>query len=73
MPQGDPASLHKVKVKLNLGFVSMDTEWTSDPRERQAAWELYVELAQELDVMRVKMWMYAGALAEIAGIKRRRE
>jgi hypothetical protein len=45
---GDPAVLDKVTVKLDLGFFSMDTEWVSDPRERQAAWELYVELATRI-------------------------
>jgi len=51
----DPALLQKVNVSLNLGFFSMDSEWVADPRERQAAWELYVELVtristQELDL-----------------------
>ena len=45
---GDPAVLEKVTVKLDLGFFAMDTEWVSDPRERQAAWELYVELATRI-------------------------
>ncbi|MBN1608461.1 MAG: hypothetical protein JW940_17650 [Polyangiaceae bacterium] len=42
---GDPATVQKVTLSLDLGFFSMDTEWVADPRERQAAWELYVELA----------------------------
>ena len=46
---GDPAVLSKVSVKLDLGFLSMDTEWTADPRERQAAWELYVELVSGVE------------------------
>ena len=45
---GDPAVLDKVTVKLDLGFFSMDTEWVADPRERAAAWELYVELATRI-------------------------
>lgn len=49
----EPAALNKVSVGLNLGFFSMNTEWNADPREREAAWALYVELvtrisAQEL-------------------------
>lgn len=43
--KGDPAVLDKVSVKLDLGFFAMETEWVADPRERAAAWELYVELA----------------------------
>ena len=45
---GDPAVLEKVTVKLDLGFFAMDTEWVADPRERQAAWELFVELASRI-------------------------
>jgi hypothetical protein len=45
---GDRAVLSKVGVKLDLGFFSIDTEWASDPRQRQAAWELYVELATRI-------------------------
>jgi hypothetical protein len=44
----DPARLDKVSVKLDLGFLSMETEWVTDPRERQVAWELYVELVSRI-------------------------
>src|SRR5688500_9430377 len=53
-PVNHPAALETVSVKLDLGFFSMQSDWVPDPRERQAAWELYVELttriaAQPLD------------------------
>jgi hypothetical protein len=52
---GDSAKLGKVVVGVDFPFFKMEAEWEPDPRERQAAWELYVELmtrvsAQELDL-----------------------
>ena len=44
----EPARLEKVTVKLDLGFLSMDSEWVADPRERQAAWELFVEVTSRV-------------------------
>ena len=48
MPKNDPAILKEVTVSLpfKLGSAS----WESDPTERQAAWELYVELVTRISV-----------------------
>ena len=48
MPKSDPAILKQVTVSLpfKLGSAS----WESDPTERQAAWELYVELVTRISV-----------------------
>lgn len=37
----DPAKL----VSVSLSFLGIKAEWKADPTERQAAWELYVELS----------------------------
>jgi hypothetical protein len=48
MPKQDPAVLKKVTVSLSFGIGS--ASWESDPTERKAAWELYVELVTRIAV-----------------------
>jgi hypothetical protein len=48
MPKRDPAKLKKVSISLPFGLGS--AEWESDPTERNAAWELYVELVTRVAV-----------------------
>jgi len=46
MPKHDPAVLDEVTVSLPFGIGS--ASWKSDPTERKAAWELYVELVTRI-------------------------
>ena len=48
MPKHDPAILKKVTVSLPFGIGS--ASWEADPTERNAAWELYVELVTRVAV-----------------------
>jgi hypothetical protein len=48
MPKNDPAILKQVTVSLPFGIGS--ASWESDPTERNAAWELYVELVTRIAV-----------------------
>jgi hypothetical protein len=42
------AKLSKTKFGINLGFLSIDSEWEIDDLQRKAAWEMYVELATRI-------------------------
>ncbi|MBI5368966.1 MAG: hypothetical protein HZA54_18160 [Planctomycetes bacterium] len=44
MPATDPAILKSVKVKVQLPFLQIESEWVATPAERGAAWCLYVEV-----------------------------
>ena len=48
MPKSDPAKLKQVTVSLPFGIGS--ASWEADPTERNAAWELYVELVTRVAV-----------------------
>jgi len=48
MPKRDPAILKRVTVSLPFGIGS--ASWEADPKERHAAWELYVELVTRVAV-----------------------
>lgn len=48
MPKQDPAILKQVTVSLPFGIGS--ASWEADPTERNAAWELYVELVTRVAV-----------------------
>ena len=48
MPKHDPAVLKKVTVSLPFGIGS--ASWEADPTQRNAAWELYVELVTRVAV-----------------------
>ena len=48
MPKHDPAFLKQVTVSLPFGIGS--ASWEADPTERNAAWELYVELVTRVAV-----------------------
>ena len=48
MPKHDPAVLKRVTVSLPFGIGS--ASWEADPTERNAAWELYVELVTRVAV-----------------------
>ncbi|MEB3359748.1 MAG: hypothetical protein VKK04_23685 [Synechococcales bacterium] len=48
MPRNDPAVLKQVTVSLPFGIGS--ASWEADPTERNAAWELYVELVTRVAV-----------------------
>jgi hypothetical protein len=43
MGKKDPAKLSKVGIDVDFGIFKLSTEWTEDPRQRDAAWALYVE------------------------------
>lgn len=42
------AKLSSTKFKVNLGFLSVETNWEIDEIQKQAAWEMYVELATRI-------------------------
>ena len=48
MPKNNPAQLTEVSVSLPFGIGS--ATWVTDPTERRAAWELYVELVTRIAV-----------------------
>ena len=48
MARRNPARLTKVSVSLPFGIGK--AEWTEDPTQRKAAWELYVELMTRIAV-----------------------
>lgn len=48
MPKKDPAVLKQVSVSLPFGIGS--ASWEADPTERNAAWELYIELVTRIAV-----------------------
>ncbi|HHP7246026.1 MAG TPA: hypothetical protein ACFE0H_15200 [Elainellaceae cyanobacterium] len=48
MPKKDPAVLKQVTVSLPFGIGS--ASWEADPTERNAAWELYIELVTRVAV-----------------------
>lgn len=48
MPNSDPAVLKQVTISLPFGIGS--ASWEADPTERNAAWELYVELVTRIAV-----------------------
>ncbi len=51
MPKNDPAQLEQVSISLAFGIGS--ATWKSDPTdptERNAAWELYLELVTRIVV-----------------------
>lgn len=48
MPKKDPASIKEIALSLPFGIGSVS--WEADPTERNAAWELYVELVTRVAV-----------------------
>lgn len=52
MPKHDPVILTQVTVSLPFGIGS--ASWEADPTERNAAWELYVELVTRVAVQSLK-------------------
>jgi hypothetical protein len=40
----------QVKVKLNLGVVSVASEWIPNEAEKKASWELYIELVTRISI-----------------------
>lgn len=44
------AALKEVEVSLNTGFLSVAGTWSADASEREAAWEMYVELITRVSV-----------------------
>jgi hypothetical protein len=48
MPKNNPAVLKQVTVSLPFGIGS--ASWEADPTERNAAWELYIELVTRVAV-----------------------
>jgi hypothetical protein len=47
MPKRDPAHLTSIKIKIP--WVG-EAEWTENPKERNAAWSLYVELVTRIAI-----------------------
>ncbi len=46
--------LSKTKIALNLGFLSVDGEWDLTDKQREAAWEMYVELVTRISVVELQ-------------------
>ncbi len=51
----EPSVLHEVGVTVDFGIFKLNAKWEPDPRQRDAAWAMYVELStriatQELDL-----------------------
>ncbi len=70
----DPAKLTKVKVKIPFLDI-LEAEWEADPKERRAAWALYVELTtristQPLDIDEGLMTEALGSLYKLFDITR---
>ena len=42
------AKLSETKFKINLGFLELETTWEIDELQKNAAWEMYVELATRI-------------------------
>jgi hypothetical protein len=47
---GGPARLKEVGVSVDFGIFQLDTTWVEDPRQRNAAWALYVEYVTRVAV-----------------------
>jgi len=48
------AKLSSTKFKVNLGFLSVETNWEVDEIQKQAAWEMYVELATRITTAKLQ-------------------
>ena len=48
------AKLSSTKFKVSLGFLSIETNWEVDDIQRNAAWEMYVELATRITTVELK-------------------
>jgi len=48
------AKLSSTKFKVNLGFLSVETNWEIDEIQKQAAWEMYVELATRISTVKLQ-------------------
>jgi hypothetical protein len=46
--------LGKSKIGLNFGFLSIEGEWDLTDKQREAAWEMYVELVTRISVVELK-------------------
>ncbi|MCB0540606.1 MAG: hypothetical protein KDE33_24025, partial [Bacteroidetes bacterium] len=41
-------------IKVNLPFLDIEGEWEVDEQQRQAAWDIYVELVTRVTVQELK-------------------
>lgn len=48
------AKLSESKFKINLGFLELETTWEIDELQKNAAWEMYVELATRITTAELK-------------------
>ncbi len=48
------AKFKKFKLKVNLGFLGIEGDWEVDEIQRNAAWEIYVELVTRISVVELK-------------------
>jgi len=48
------AKLTSTKFKVNLGFLSLESNWEIDEIQKQAAWEMYVELATRITTAKLQ-------------------
>jgi hypothetical protein len=48
------AKFSNTKVKVNLGFLSIEGNWEIDEIQRNAAWEMYVELSTRITTSELK-------------------
>src|SRR5262245_30583757 len=54
-PMTGTAKLSEVGISIDFGIFKLVTKWAEDPRQKRAAWALYVELStriatQDLDL-----------------------
>jgi hypothetical protein len=45
MPRLSSAKLKEAGLSIDFGIFKLETKWTPDPRQREAAWALWVELS----------------------------
>ena len=46
--------LSSTRFKVNLGFISIESEWEIDEIQKKAAWEMYVELATRITTIELQ-------------------
>jgi len=48
------ATFDQFKIKVNLGFLGIEGNWKIDEVQRNAAWEIYVELVTRVTVQELR-------------------
>jgi hypothetical protein len=74
-PMGEQAKLSDVRIAIDFGVFKLETRWTEDPRQKNAAWALYVELVtriatQDIDLEHGLMREALDSLYSLFGVTR---